>query len=241
MGYNENNFEVLPDLRTIIGVNNSSWTSLYMEDITSNTNTSISFGSHSNYIYSVLYFEEFDILLVSNLDTTLTQYQRDSPASNWKVVNSYGNLSIGSICSSARIGHFAIFGGSNYCVRVVDVVKRQILGSVFKTAISTIHTLQPCLTSRLLLFVGGTGPNYSGTTSDIVDLTAFMNPYGLTPEVDSRYTIMEDLVKSLSNQIEDLKRQVGLTEGRKEGGEKTKKRKRIEGFEGRDRGIDSRN
>ena len=166
----ENNFLVLPDEKTLVGVKSDCYT-LQTEDITDNAGP-VQIDNQGSSIYSLLFSETTNSLLVGYDNGVAIQYERNS-VGTWKVLENYGNLGIGTIRSCDHLGDLAIMGGSgSFKLRVINLKKRQLIGDTLETAIEYIRSLQFCKVSKAktILVVSGRYPNYS-TTSDVFDVS----------------------------------------------------------------------
>jgi predicted transcriptional regulator len=179
--YLENHFLILPDQKTVIGVDKDR-ISMIMEDITNSESgySPVRFGKHEDTIYTLIFVEELSMLLVGDNAGKLTQYHYDSGNNSWSVVKEYGDLGIGQVISGIRIGHLVIFGGyESYSLRVVDSMKMEIQGDPFKTAIEVIYSISlgKVSESQVILYLSGWGGKYSETASDVLDITELMKEY----------------------------------------------------------------
>ena len=71
----ENNFVVLNDSKTIIGINTESKTTLIMEDLW-DRNSSAVIGQHRSIISTILHLASLNALLVGDCNNQLVQYQQ---------------------------------------------------------------------------------------------------------------------------------------------------------------------
>ena len=172
--YNENNFLVMPDGKTIVGRDGEDLKKLVAEDITTNNATQI--GTLISSIQTVLYDPETRSLFAGDYYGHLHQYQYEHQKSkdtqSFSLVKDYGDIGLGELLSSEVVGDVAIFGGSMYCFCAVELRKMQLVKGTFKTAFQSIDSLQACKVSksRTLLSVGGSYPSYSESTSDILEI-----------------------------------------------------------------------
>jgi hypothetical protein len=175
----EDNFLILPDQKTVIGVDQAQ-TGLIMEDITNQAMdyAPLKFGKHKGNILTLTFVEELNMLLAGDSGNELIQYEYRN--NSWNVLKNYGDLGIGPVFSSVRIGGLVILGGwGTYLLRVIDLNKMQIQGDPFKTAIKEIHSLSLCRVSnsKVLLSVSGYSPSYSPNQSDILDITGLLKEH----------------------------------------------------------------
>ena len=169
----ENNFAITSNGQHVIGANSQEFKSVIIEEITHDHSTSRTvFGNHKGTITTVLPFEDLDTLLVGDWNNNVVQYQRESSGS-WKVSKDYEDIGISDINASSRVGNMAVFGGDDYCLRVIDVAKRKVVGGSYRTAIKWIYSLQVCQVSshKTIVFVGGCNPDDSKSKSDLLEIS----------------------------------------------------------------------
>jgi WD40 repeat protein len=180
--YYENHFLVLPDGKTIIGVENKDSKKLFMEDITRNdTSAYRQIATHGNTIYSVLYNPVSKTLFVGDGNGRVVQYQKGANQETWTMVKDYGDLGIGSILSVDQIGDVVVFGGPNtYSIRAINSVTMTLLPGTLKTAIRNVYSLRFCELpeNKVYLSVCGQSPSYSNTQTDIYDATELAKAFG---------------------------------------------------------------
>ena len=182
----ENSFLVLPDGKTIIGVeygdkfNNS----LVMEDITDSKDSFLRFGNHRKSIYAVLFVKETNSLFSGDENGDLFEYKLDKNR-NVSLVKHYGNIGIGTINSGVYLGSVLILGGNKSLIRVLDMGKKVLVGKPFKTAVEFNHSLRLCKTedSRVLFITSGILYNYTNFTGDIFDASELFSYYSVDTEV----------------------------------------------------------
>ena len=168
--YNENNFLVLPDNKTIVGVHNKIAKTLIMEDIT--TNKASTFGNYEDRIYTLLYDEVTQSLFAGYLTGHVKQYKRDTTTNAFSLVKDYGNVDIGMMFSSAQVGRFALFGGRKRALVAIDIHERRLCNKI-RSAFGFALSLRVCqgVDQKVYLSVGGGLPEYSSSVSDFLDVT----------------------------------------------------------------------
>jgi hypothetical protein len=181
-GY-ENNFLVLPDGKTIVGVEyKGNVNVLFMEDITRNDITAYrQIATHGNWIYCVLYNPVSKTLFVGDENGRVVQYQEGGNKETWSKVKDYGDLGIGYICSVDQIGDVVVFGGyQSYFIRAINSVSKTLLRGSLKTAIEYVDSLRFCEVpeNKVYLSVCGRIPSYSNNKTDIYDATKLAKAFG---------------------------------------------------------------
>ena len=173
----ETSFTVLPDCKTIIGMDAETSKSLIMEDITNQDQSPTKFGERSDPINTILYLEASDVLMVAGDDWNVIQYKRDSKGA-WVVDWDYGDIGIFQVTAGDKIGSLAIFGGE-FSLTAIDTVSKKVIKSKYNTAINRIFSLQfcPVSQSKVTLFVGGKYPEYSEVTSDLLNVSELTNGF----------------------------------------------------------------
>ena len=206
-----NHFLVLPDAKTIVGVDGSDREKLVMEDISEGKSTLI--GKNSDEISSLLFHSPTQSLLVGDIDGYIKQYKKLN--GSFTLVKDYGDVDVGSIWSSAQVGQFAIFGGSNGSLVVIDIKNKMFIKGFLETAYESINSLQVCFTNyhRIFLSVSGIKPDFSSGKSNIFDITcmgrndpsSFKNfPYKNLSEANQAILVQQMAIESLEEKIEGL-------------------------------------
>ena len=131
--YTESNFIILPDQKTIIGID-SSRKRIIQENIINKKFTCI--NEHKNYICTIWFNNFTGTLIAGDWTSSVIQYKRVSK--KWRIIKKYTNLGIGPVLSSLIIKNILILGGSINNIRVIDLEKRTIVGKIFKVAVSFI-------------------------------------------------------------------------------------------------------
>lgn len=192
----ENSFVVLPDQKTIIGVEFAGHrNTVIMEDITHRRAHSVtSIGTHGHYIYTMAYVPESRTLLVGDHVGNVYQLSKRPKACGWKLDKSYNNLGIGLVYSSVRLGHLVIFGGYNFGIRVIDVAKRRLFSSTFKTALCFVYSMRFYVRSRcqVVLLISGQTAVYSDSQTDVLDATRLFRHFGVSLDQDCFESVSEE-------------------------------------------------
>lgn len=169
---NENSLVVLPDQATVIGVsNNNGRKSLVMENLKARDSSIrfVEFGSHDKQVQSLLLLSNAYTLLAADEAGQVIQYCRGSRSGAWTRQKHYGNLGVGSLCSSASFGHLAVFGGNNGLVRFVDTKSKEIFGMPCMVAAKEVQSLELFSNGKAEAFlaVGGDLEDYSAEATNI--------------------------------------------------------------------------
>ena len=169
-------FAVMSDEATVIGADyDYGQYCLTMECIDDmvTTHLPISFGSHDGKITSVVLMENSHTLLVGDSEGNVVQYLHDTATNTWSVTRNYGFLGIDDVNFGIGLGHFAVFGGKNGRIRILDTQKTHLLENFYKTGISCVYSLSPCTTeeSQALVSVTGILSNYSEELTDLLDVS----------------------------------------------------------------------
>ena len=169
-GYQESNFLVMPDGKTIVGRDAGKDKKLVAEEITSNTITEI--RRLSSTIKTVLYDPKTRSLFAGDGKGHLHQYHKTEDTTSFTLVKDHGDIGLDCLRSSALVGEVAIFGGSNSRLVAVDIPSKELLIDKFKTAFRDIYFLQACEVSKSSIFlsVGGYKSSYSNSLSDIFEV-----------------------------------------------------------------------
>ena len=178
----DSGFTVMPDQATIIGVDESQKT-LIMERIADphSGGRSVKFGKHGRGIRTILLLEKSGILLAGDNSNRIVQYQLDPAKGTWAVAREYRDVGISEVRSRTRLGHLAIFGGSNGSIRVINTRTSQLVGEPYKTGVQKIRALSICHvgTSQTLLSLTGYSINYSGTLTDVLDVSGLASSHNV--------------------------------------------------------------
>ena len=170
----ENNFLVLPDEKTIVGVKDDDKTLQY-EDITGSAGPT-KIDNQGSCIDSLLFNAKLGCLLVGYSNGVAIQYKMDSNKT-WEVQKNYGDLGAGGIFSCDFFGDIAVMdGGGKFKLTAINMKTQEVIGEALTTAIQYIYSLRFCKISdtKTLLVVSGRNPDYSNTT-DIFDASELIN------------------------------------------------------------------
>lgn len=171
----ENGFLVLPDAKTVVGVDEADKKKLIIEDITLGTATEI--GVHSGWVRNVLFDAKTFSIFVGDTKGYLMQYQKKREG--FILLKDYGKLGIGQIRASAQVGGFAIFGGEDHSFVAVDISQQRPCPGLIKSPFLFTHSLQVChvKSSKVYLGFGGSSPKYSRNTSDFLEVSLLFAKY----------------------------------------------------------------
>ena len=126
----------------------------------------------NNDIDCLLVHDFLNLILVGDRYGRVAQYKYDLKTETIKLQKDYGNIGIRYIYSGTIMGNLAIVGGSKTSsLMMIDMVKQQIFGEQFETAVNTIQSIQLCLVSKsqILLAVCGIYSDFSDKKTDIYD------------------------------------------------------------------------
>ena len=169
----ENNFLVLPDAKTVVGVNASDRKKLMIEDITLRNPRQI--GTHGVLTQTVLFDSLTQSLLVGDFDGDVKQYKKVNQS--FTMVKDYGNVCVGRILSSTQVGRFVIFGGNSNSLVAIDILDQKVCAELLVSPFGLTYSLQVCegVGSNVYLSLGCSCPKYSSDASDFLDVTLFYN------------------------------------------------------------------
>ena len=180
----KNQLYIMQDQKTIIGVEynyENDHSILVLEDIMNqDINSSfIKFGDHSKEITTILVDHEENYILSAGDDKKVVQYALNANNDCIKMVKDYGNLDIGLIKSSLRIGNIAIFGGNDQEVRVVFINKKQVWNKPIKLKSDIINSLEICRLngsdSKIILALNGLNYTNPKLNTDYLDIKKFLD------------------------------------------------------------------
>jgi hypothetical protein len=205
----ENHFLVLPDGKTIIGVEyKGQHNVLFMEDISRNdVNAYRQIATYGYYIYTVFYNSVSKSLFVGENSGKVAQYQRDVNGETWTMAKDYGNIGIGHIFSVDQIEDIVIFGGGgSHSVRANDSKNKNLLQGTLKTAICYIYSLQVCELpeNKVYLSVCGQNQNYTNTKTDIYNATELAKTFGFHFQSQEKFEEIPKSESSKDKSIEDF-------------------------------------
>ena len=115
-------------------------------------------------------------LLVGECNGCLSQYGRN-PSGNFKKQKDYGDVGVGKVYAIEWSGNFAVVGGSNGMISLIDMNRRQVIAQGIETAIGIINSLRFCRVSQneMHLAVGGYRNDYSNFKTDLFDVSKLFN------------------------------------------------------------------
>lgn len=167
----ENAFLVLPDNKTIVGVDAKTRVNLVVEDIS--TNKASFFGKHSDIILSLLYDKTTSSLFVGEYGGKIIQYQKERNNQVFNIVKDYGCLDLGGVNCCTQIGEYAIFGGDTHCLVAINIRERRVCEDKIESPYMFVASLQVChsLSSKVYLSLGTDDPYICPEVPDILDMT----------------------------------------------------------------------
>ena len=107
----------------------------------------------------------------------LSQYVQ-APFGGFKKQKEYGDVGVGMIYACDLSENFAVVGGGNGMISLIDMKKKKVIKKGIKTAIQWIYTLQFCRLSqnKMYLAVGGLGErDYSKSKKDCLNVSKHFN------------------------------------------------------------------
>ena len=202
---------MLPDAKTVIGVDYSDKYKLMIEDITQGNPRQI--GTHRSWISTVLFDSLTQSLLVGDNKGHVKQYKKLNQS--FTMVKDYGDVGLNSVLSSTIVGGFAVFGGDFYSLVAIDISEQRFCARLPKSPYLFTYSLQVCegVGSDVFLSLGGTSPEYSSDATDFLDVTLLYkgqkkDSAKLFEEMNQADALLEKkdlLIKSLNLKIEKLK------------------------------------
>ena len=121
----QDSFLVLPDGKTIIGVDGSTSNALVAEDVT--LKQPVKFARQKEVINTLLYDPETRSLFAGDLDHHVVQYQRGLDESTFSIVKDYGDVDVGCVLSLSRVGGLLLVGGNDHEIVGIDIANKQVL------------------------------------------------------------------------------------------------------------------
>ena len=169
----ENSFLVLPDAKTVVGVDFSDRKKLMIEDITLRNPRQI--GTHGDCIETVLFDSLTRSLLVGDVNGHVRQYKKEKES--FTMVKDYGDVGVGVVYSSTQVGRYAIFGGDKNSLVAIDVSEQRVCAGYLKSSFEWTFSLQICegVGSNVYLSLGGEYAKYFLNPSDFLDVTRLYN------------------------------------------------------------------
>ena len=167
----ETSFLVLPNGRTIVGVDGETEKTLVTEDIS--TNKATAFGKHEDRICTLFYDKVTENLFAGDRSGHVKQYRRGCSDHPFTILKDHGDVGIGSLYSSAQVNGFCFFGGSDSSLVAIDIHGRRLYKGKIKSAYGWILSLQVChgLDEKVYLSVSVDHPYYFFNNSDFLDVT----------------------------------------------------------------------
>ena len=237
MVFLENDFIILFYGRTIIGA--SEFKELVAEDIT-RKNTKV-IAKYKALIRTILFDSVTRTLFVGDSFGFVRQYQQ-SKRSNFlglfkeslyfSLLKDYGNVGVGWVLSSSKVGGFAIFGGSNNSLVAIDISEQQLCKGVIKSPFEKTYSLRVCfgVYRNVYLSVGGENPDYSSIKSDCLEVDQLYNHPKTKPshyplDMDQFLTFPneeEESINALKLKIQELESQLQIQKNHNKCKSKTK-------------------
>ena len=176
----ENNYAILPDENSILGVSHRDRSVLLLENLTGHLPLA-KVAEHSSKITTVIPNSTCSMILVGDKAGTLVLYSFLAGCSEFKVIRDFGSAGVGSVTASCRIGHLVALGGKNGMARFFDFQNKSFVSSWLKTAVQWVYSLRFIATteSRLVLCMAGKDRNYSNFGTDMFDVTQMVREFEL--------------------------------------------------------------
>ena len=170
----KNTLIVLPETNTLVLVDPKKNKSLVLDDFTLKNHTS--FGNHTGTISNLLYDQTTQTLFAGDSKGHVIQYEKSPEDESFVLAKDYGDVGVGVVLSSTRVGEFALFTGSRGKVMAIDIKNRWRVKRSINTAFGDIMSLDVCRMPNLkmLLSVSGRKADYSEDKSDFFDLTGLL-------------------------------------------------------------------
>ena len=181
----QDNFKILNDQKTLIGAEKeyfNEYSEIVIEDIT-NTDPEyvpVKFPTNNSKIFTILIDEERKCLFIGNENEVVIEYSLDTQGYSINFIKKYEDLGIGSVHSSLKFGNIAVFGGDCGTIAFIDIENKQHLGNISDLAVGRIFSIQLCkvqngeFDTKLLLTLTGDEYDYSGSKTDVLDITEFI-------------------------------------------------------------------
>ena len=162
---------VLPDGKSIVGVDAKTRKTLIFEDI--NTKKAALVGNYDYAIQTLLYDKATETLFAGDCRGRIVQYKKEKRNHTFSLVKDYGHTGISAAYSSAQVGGFAFFGGWDNFFIAIDINERRLSQSRIESPFKHIFSLGVChgLDQKVYMSIGGDNATYSGKLSDILDVT----------------------------------------------------------------------
>ena len=205
----ENQFLVLPDAKTIVGVDYLDKSLVMIEDITQGNPRQI--GTHGDLISTVLFDSMTQSLLVGDYKGHVKQYKKEN--GSFTMVKDYGKVGVGEVLSSTQVGRFAIFGGRYFLV-AINISEQKVFPEVLKSPFGCTYSLQVCkgACSNVYLSLGGSSPKYCSDVSDFLDVTLLYKGhipinqfYEKMNQLDSIFQEKDKMINSWNLKIKNFK------------------------------------
>ena len=177
---------VLPDKKTIIGINAKKPSTLVVEDI--KTNKATPFGKHGSEIFSLLYHNTTETLFAGDEGGHLKQYKRGKKTESFTLVKDYGDIEMGGVICSAQVGGYAVFGGYDSYLVAINIHQRSFCNGTIKSGFRFTYTLQVCcgLDDKVYLSFGGYNRDCFSGDPNILDVTGLYKKLNLETEQNAQ-------------------------------------------------------
>ena len=153
---------------------------------------------------TMIFNQNLNSLLVGVRNGCLFQYGRNL-FGDFKKQKEYGKVGVGVIIASDWSGNFAVVGGRNGKISLIDMTKREVIAKGITTAIGEVFSLQFCRVSRnqMYLAVGGKNNDYSNSKTDFFDVSGLFNLRGNLRR--NGKIIKKKLIKKMESITEKIK------------------------------------
>lgn len=179
----ENNFQILSDEKTLIGVKHKENNDLIiMEDIQNNDPDyqPLEFHGNQNKINVILKCETKQIILAGDNDGRVIQYNMQ----NAQIIKNYGNLGVGGVLSAVMLDNIAVFGGFDD-LRVIQLNQQKVFENPIETALNGIYSMVFCLIKnedltkqpKIILSCAGKRSENEMEKNDLFDITKLIKKF----------------------------------------------------------------
>ena len=209
----DSSFHVLSDEATVVGVQLTDKKVVSKEHTVDKSCAVVTFSAGKSTFCTLAVHQQVNVLLAGGSENSsgcVNQYRLDTG----DMIHNYGNLGIGAVVSSARLGNLCFFGGyKSSSFVVIDALTQQVVQRPVATAVGSISSLAVCTAytntpnAKAVLAVAGTGTNYSANRNDLFDVTQLVYRYG-------SFQFMAELSVSIYQRQKELTQKVHTLEQR---------------------------
>lgn len=185
VGYN-NNFAILPDGKTVVGVNSADLRYLQAENITSEQPNCKAFNTKHLRITTVLFNRQQKVLLAGDIKGHIIAFKKPSKKLAWKKQKlnfgpasqrlvHFTRLDSAEILDYDQIGSLCVLAGKSLVL--IDMAANKVFRKRGRDlAIGDIKSVQICRRGdKLVLAVCGSSPDYSEGRSNFFDISRIVS------------------------------------------------------------------